>query len=128
MGHLHIYRSKVRRRDDRLNAAKSVSHRVNNARGLPPVMLMDTYSHQGYKDDPLAALSPSVRFQRKLAQMQSEAILQIDREALSQKPEDRNIVLAPTVNACLSKLATLNVECCSMVGEWSLSVLTSQSS
>lgn len=128
MGHLSIYFSKVRRRDYCLNEAKSLPHRVNNARGLPPVMLMDTYSHQGYKDDPLAGLSPSVRFQRKLAQMQSEALLQIDREALSQKPEDRNVVLAPTINACLSRLASLNVECSSMVGEWCSTVTTCQSS
>jgi hypothetical protein len=79
---------------------------------------MDTYSHDGYREDPLATLTPNIRFQRKLGQMQSEAILQIDRDALSRKPEVRNFMLGPTINACLSKLAALSPECSSTLGGW----------
>ncbi|KAJ9609996.1 hypothetical protein H2200_006326 [Cladophialophora chaetospira] len=78
---------------------------------------MDTYGHDGYRDDPLSTLTPTVRFQRKLGETQSEAILQIDRDALSKAPEERNILLAPTINACLSKLASLSVECSSMLDQ-----------
>ncbi|OAL27886.1 hypothetical protein AYO22_03231 [Fonsecaea multimorphosa] len=85
--------------------------RVNNSRGLPPLVLTDTYSHEGYREDPLAALPPTIRFQRKLNHMLSEAILQIDRDALSRKPDERNTMLGPTINACLSKLAALSAEC-----------------
>ena len=92
------------------------SHRVNNSRGLPPVLWMDTYGHSGYREDPLASLSPTIRFQRKLGQVQSEAVMCIDRDALSKKPEERNLLLGPTINACLGRLAALSSECSSMLG------------
>jgi hypothetical protein len=77
---------------------------------------MDTYGHDGYREDPFATLSPTVRFQRNLSQVQSDAILEIDRNALSKRPEDRNILLAPIINTCLSRLAALTAECDSMLG------------
>ncbi|OQU98991.1 hypothetical protein CLAIMM_04698 isoform 1 [Cladophialophora immunda] len=85
--------------------------RVNNSRGLPPLVLTDTYSHEGYKENPLATLSPTVRFQRKLNHMLSEGIVQIDRDALSKRPDERNMMLGPTIDGCLSKLAALSTEC-----------------
>ncbi|EXJ68829.1 uncharacterized protein A1O5_07761 [Cladophialophora psammophila CBS 110553] len=94
--------------------------RVNNARGLPPLVLADTYCHEGYKQNPLDTLSPPVRFQRKLNQMVSEAILQIDRDALSKRPDERNMMLGPTINACLSKLAVLSVGCPSKLDQFAL--------
>ncbi|OAL38383.1 hypothetical protein AYO20_02442 [Fonsecaea nubica] len=85
--------------------------RINNSRGLPPLVFTDTYSHEGYKEDPLASLTLTVRFQRKLNHMLSEAIVQIDRDALSRKPDERNMTLGPTISACLAKLGTLSAEC-----------------
>lgn len=51
-------------------------------------------------------------------QIQSESIIQIEREALSRSPENRNILLPPLVNECLLRLASLEVECPSKLGEF----------
>ncbi|EXJ80927.1 hypothetical protein A1O3_07215 [Capronia epimyces CBS 606.96] len=94
--------------------------RVNNYRGLPPLVMSDTYSHEGYKEDPLTALPPSLVFQRRLSQLHSEAILEIEHVALSQTPEVRNVTLGPTVNNVLSKLSTLAVDCPSKIDRYLL--------
>ncbi|KAK4942975.1 hypothetical protein LTR10_017359 [Elasticomyces elasticus] len=60
-------------------------------------------------------MHPSILFQRKLNQMQSEATLQIEHEALSKKPEVRNAVLGTSVNYGLSRLSTLAGECPSKI-------------
>jgi len=87
------------------------SQRVNNYRGLPPLVLADTYSHEGYKDDPFVGLPAPVLFQRKLSQAQSEAVLRIERDALSRQPEVRNVVLGPAINYALSQLVMLAGDC-----------------
>ncbi|KAI1627714.1 hypothetical protein EDD37DRAFT_273330 [Exophiala viscosa] len=89
--------------------------RVNNGCGLPPIVVADTYSHEGYKEDPFAGMHPSIFFQRRLNQVHSEAALQVEREALSKKPEVRNAVLGPTINDGLSVLSALNAECPSSI-------------
>ena len=76
----------------------------------------DTYTHEGYKEDPIASLPASIRFQRKLNQIQSEAILAVEREALARKPEDRNIVLGSAIDLGVSRLAQLEIECPSKLG------------
>ncbi|KIX02784.1 uncharacterized protein Z518_08726 [Rhinocladiella mackenziei CBS 650.93] len=94
--------------------------RVNNYRGLPPAVLPDTYSHEGYKEDPFEALPTAIRFQRKLNQVQSEAISQIERDALSRRPEDRNVVLPAAVSHALSRLSPLELECPSKLDRYFL--------
>ena len=98
--------------------------RVNNGRGLPPIVISDTYSHEGYKEDPFAGMHPSILFQRKLNQIHSEAALQVERDALSRKPEVRNAVLGRYINDGLSRLTALAAECPSRIGKsllWSVS-------
>ncbi|KIV84847.1 hypothetical protein, variant [Exophiala sideris] len=94
--------------------------RVNNGRGLPPIVIADTYSHDGYKEDPFAGMHPSILFQRKLNQMQSEATLQVEQDGLSKKPEVRNAVLGTSVNYGLSRLSTLAGECPSKIDHFFL--------
>jgi hypothetical protein len=77
---------------------------------------MDTYAHEGYKEDPLAALSPTIRFQRRLGQLQNDAVTQINQAALSRAADERDIMLVPTVEACVGELAMASVECASVLG------------
>ncbi|KIW20301.1 hypothetical protein PV08_00876 [Exophiala spinifera] len=88
--------------------------RVNNHCGLPPLLIPDTYSHEGYREDPFKDISATIQFQRKLNQIQTEATLHIEQEALSKSPEIRNASLGCAVDQGLTRLASLSHECPSL--------------
>ncbi|KIW48255.1 uncharacterized protein PV06_00861 [Exophiala oligosperma] len=73
--------------------------RVNNLRGLPPLLISDTYSYEGYRESPFIDISATIQFQRKLNRIQTEATLLID--------------LGRAVDQGLTRLASLSDECTS---------------
>ena len=86
-------------------------------RGFPPIIFQDTYGHEGLSEDPCSTLPLSVRFQKKLSQIHSEANLAIQRDALSKSTDDRAFVLQSTIDTWLARLDQLETDCPSNSGE-----------
>jgi hypothetical protein len=86
-------------------------------RGFPPIIFQDTYGHEGLSEDPCSTLPLSVRFQKKLSQIHSEANLAIQRDALSKSTDDRAFVLQSTIDTWVARLDELATDCPSNSGE-----------
>lgn len=95
-------------------------NRTNNTRGFPPIIFHNTYGHAGFREDPCSALPASVRFQKNMCGLQSEANLAIQKDALSKDTGDRAFVLQSTIDVWLTRFDKLETDCPSATGEITL--------
>lgn len=96
-------------------------HRTNNVREFPPIIFQDTYGHESLNEDPCSTLPSSVRFQKRLSQLHSEANLAVQRDALSKSINGRAFVLQSTVDMWLARFDELAMDCPSKSGEQQMS-------
>lgn len=81
--------------------------RVSFTDGIPPLSVPDNYDHEYCRSQALSALTPSIGFQKTLNQIQTDAILETQRFALSKKPEQRAAALNPILETVTSQLSQL---------------------
>lgn len=80
------------------------------------MLVPDTYDYERTNNDVQSSLPPGVRFQKGLSYIQSSAILEIERKALSQQPEMRSASLDLLIDSTMSKLSQLSQKCPSLSG------------
>jgi len=75
----------------------------------------DMFNHYYYSEQAISALPAYVQFQKKLNAIQVEAVLEIERIALSRHPRRRAELMTPIIDGAYGKLNSLDSECTEMI-------------
>ena len=91
---------------------------VNIITGIPPTYIPDTYDHDCNRVEVATALSPQIRFLKELTRLHVEAILNIERNALSKIPDTKALLLDSTIDAALLSLSRLESQISEKLGSY----------
>jgi hypothetical protein len=69
------------------------------------------FNHYYYSEHADTALLSPLQFQKKLTTIQAEAVLDIERVALSRHPRRRAELMNPIIDGTCGKLSNLESEC-----------------
>lgn len=84
--------------------------------GTPPIWIPDTYDRPSSRHA-YDSLPVSVRFQKRLNQLHTEALFNIETQALSRPAEERDLSIITMIETWLPSLSTLEDECPTQVGK-----------
>lgn len=73
------------------------------------------FNHYYYSEHADTALLPSLQLQKKLTTIQAEAILDIEKIALSRHPRRRAELMNPIIDGACGKLSNLESECADQI-------------
>ena len=86
--------------------------------GIPPPLVPDTYSRDPLGTEEDNALPTSVTFEKALSAVQTEGVMQLERNSLATPPNQRALVLNPLIESIAEQLLELSVQSPSDVGEY----------
>lgn len=69
------------------------------------------FNHYYYSEHASTALPPILQFQKKLTSIQAEAILEVEKTALSRHPRRRAELMNPIIDGTCGKLSNLEADC-----------------
>jgi len=75
----------------------------------------DMFNHYYYSEQAISALPSNIQFQKKLNTIQVDAVLEIERVALSRHPRRRAELMTPIIDGAYGKLSSLDSECTEVI-------------
>lgn len=78
--------------------------------GIPPPLVPDTYSRSNSSDREEPPLPGSIAFEKALSAVQTEGVMQLERNSLATPPDQRAAVLNPLIESILEQLIGLSAQ------------------
>lgn len=88
--------------------------------GIPPPLVPDTYERSNSANQGEPPLPGSIAFEKTLSAVQTEGIMQLERNSLATPPNQRVAVLNPLIEKILEQLIELSVLSPNEIGEYTM--------